>query len=141
MSSHPQALSSWYFVTFQKLPLFWIHSVAFVVLPQVHPAPQKLRSDCVFSREKGILFFSLFTPLFLCHSLFSRHKKWHLFHASDGGRMCALLLPDQKEWELQEHCAKELPTQRKKPGIFIFEAYTSDRFSALWLSWDKIVFV
>lgn len=34
----------------------------FVLLPQIHPAPEKLWSDCIFSGEKGI-DSSFFFPL------------------------------------------------------------------------------
>lgn len=69
--------------------------------------------------------FSLPAP-FLSDPVSSWHEKWHFCHVSDGGRVRALLLLDQKERELQEHREKELPAQRKKPGIFTSQAYTSD---------------
>lgn len=40
---------------------------------------------------------------------------------SDGCRVRALLLPDQKEWKLQEHSAEELQTPRKKPGMLALQ--------------------
>lgn len=83
---------------------------------QVHPTPQELWPDCFLFGEKGFDFgcFPLL-PFFLL--LFNIWPPIEFFVVSDGGRVCALLLLDQKEWKLQEHRAQELQTPWKKPGI------------------------
>lgn len=64
-------------------------------------------------------FFSLMDPVF---------SKNYLFIFSDCGRVCAVLLPDQKKWKLQEHSTEELQAQRKKPGILLCRTH-----HLLWL--------
>lgn len=76
---------------------FESHWSFFALLPQVHPAPQKLWSDCIFSGEKGIYSLPFLCVFFWVINSSQEMIENNLFHVSDGGGVCAVLLPDQKE--------------------------------------------
>lgn len=98
-SASAQMILSDSIIKFSNRNWFWIISDS-------SSTPRTLVWLPLFWRERYWFYF--LTGVFLLrHTVFSGNrcvkkiiKKWPFVCVSDGGRVCALLLPDQKEWKL-----------------------------------------